>query len=186
MKIDGISINSIIGVVNVQPSANETITIPLPDSLKSKGKILTLEIDFHKDTLINQGIYFFPKGTWDDYLKDSTKEDLAYTMSEPTDAHFWMPCNDQPYDKAQSEISIIVPNGIEAASNGTLISKESYDSTSTNWHWKSDEPIATYLMVADASTFVHWTQTHQRSSAPGDTVHLEYYCLLYTSDAADE
>jgi aminopeptidase N len=96
-------------------------------------------------------------------------------MSEPTDAHYWMPCMDQPNDKALSEISIIVPNGIETASNGDLISKEAYTATSTIWHWKNDTPIATYLMVADASNFIHWSQTHERSKMPGDTVHLDYY-----------
>jgi aminopeptidase N len=96
-------------------------------------------------------------------------------MSEPTDAHYWMPCMDQPYDKAESEISIIVPNGIETGSNGTLLSKVAYTPASTIWNWKSDEPIATYLMVADASTFIHWSETHERSTAPGDTVHLDFY-----------
>jgi aminopeptidase N len=173
--IDSININGIALRPVPQPTIDEHLIIALPSSLKNPGSNISIWIAYHNDSN-GRGIYFFPKGTYDDYLKDSTKEDLAYTMSEPIDAHFWMPCNDQPYDKAESEISIIVPYGIETASNGTLISKEPIGLTnSILWHWKSDKPIATYLMVADASTFVHWSQTHERSSIPGDTVHLDYY-----------
>jgi aminopeptidase N len=175
LKLDSVIINGTPLQKLPKITSNETFTVPLAANLQASGTQITVRIAYHRDTLINQGIYFYPKGMRDPYLVDTVREDIAYTMSEPTDAHYWMPCNDQPYDKAESEISIIVPNGIEAASNGTLTSKSAYTPTSTIWNWKSDEPIATYLMVADASTFIHWGETHHRTSAPGDTVHLDYY-----------
>ncbi len=176
MTIDSISINDALVTPTPQPTADNKLIIPLPQALQnSGGSPLSLRIGYHKDSLRNQGIYFFRKGTFDPYDRDSTTEDLAYTMSEAEDARYWMPCMDLPYDKAESEISIIVPNGIEAASNGTLISKTPYSNNSTIWNWKSDEPIATYLMVADASNFIHWGETHQRTAAAGDTVHLDFY-----------
>jgi len=175
LRIDSIRINGVKITPTPQPTVDEQLIIPLPQQLQNSGSQVVLSIDYRKDTLVNQGIYFFPKGTHDPNDNTNTTEDLAYTMSEPTDAHYWMPCMDQPYDKAESEISIIVPNGIETGSNGTLLGKVAYTPTSTIWHWKSDEPIATYLMVADASTFIHWSETHNRSAAPGDTVHLDFY-----------
>jgi aminopeptidase N len=178
LKIDTISINGTRVSITPQPTADEKLIIPLPSNLQTPGNNIILRIAFHKDTLVNLGIYFYPKGLFVGMLHGDSvvvDQDLAYTMSEPIDAHYWMPCNDQPYEKAESEISIIVPNGVEAASNGTLTSKQSYTPASTIWNWKSDKPIATYLMVADASTFVHWSETHQRTQTPGDTVHLDYY-----------
>ena len=175
MYIDSISINGSPLRIVPQPDTNEKLFIPIPLSLQSSGQLLVIDIGYNRNSVKDTGIYFYPKGTYDAYQKTSTTEDLAYTMSEPIDAHYWMPCMDLPYDKAESEISIIVPNGIEAASNGTLVSKQSYSPTSTIWHWKSDEPIATYLMVADASPFIHWSETHNRTNAPGDTVHLDFY-----------
>jgi len=176
MFIDSIAINGNPLTTIPQPTSDQKLIIPLPLNLQNSGGApLTLRIGYHKDLDSNLGIYFFPKGSYDDYDKDYTTEDLAYTMSEPEDAHYWMPCMDLPYDKAESEISIIVPNGIEAASNGVLVSKQAYSSNSTIWNWKSDEPISTYLMVADASTFIHWEDVHQRSTNPGDTVHLDFY-----------
>ena len=175
MKIDSISINGTNVISAPQPTADEKLLIPLPLSLQNPGNPISLRIAYHKDTTINQGIYFFPKGTYDTYDKNNIPEDIAYTMSEPSDAHYWMPCMDQPNDKAESEISIIVPNGIETASNGSLLSKQQFTPTSTIWHWKSDEPIVTYLMVADASNFIHWGETHHRTAEPADTVHLDFY-----------
>ncbi|MDP4219318.1 MAG: M1 family aminopeptidase [Bacteroidota bacterium] len=175
MKIDSVSVSGVPILPVPQPTSGEELIIPLPASLQKSGEQLTVTIGYHRDTLINQGIYFYPKGSYDPYQKTNTTEDIAYTMSEPIDAHYWMPCMDRPYDKAESEISIIAPNGIETASNGTLLSKEAYTPTSTIWHWKSDEPITTYLMVADASTFIHWSETHHRTAAAADTVHLDFY-----------
>lgn len=175
MKIDKISVNGMNIISVPQPTTDEKLVVPLPLSLQNPGTSIVLSIAYHKDTVLNQGIYFFPKGTYDSYDKDSIPEDIAYTMSEPTDAHFWMPCIDQPNDKAESEISIIAPNGIETSSNGRLLSKQPYTPTSTIWHWKSDKPIATYLMVANASNFIHWSKTHERSVMSGDTVHLDFY-----------
>ena len=42
-------------------------------------------------------------------------------MSEPSDARFWMPCHDDPSDKATAEIRVTVPDGYVAVSNGKLL-----------------------------------------------------------------
>ncbi|HET9136170.1 MAG TPA: M1 family aminopeptidase [Candidatus Kapabacteria bacterium] len=180
----GITIDSIIigtSVLSPTPQPNihtDKLDIMLPTSVRTKGSEFIMSIAYRKDTT-DAGFYYASKGSDDPYYSythnDPTLEDVAYTFSEPSSARNWMPCNDRPDNKAESEISIIVPNGIEAPSNGILVSKEAFTPTSTLWHWKSDKPIATYLMVADASNFTHWEGTHFRSSVPGDTVHLDYY-----------
>ncbi|MEP7234968.1 MAG: M1 family aminopeptidase [Ignavibacteriota bacterium] len=175
LAIDSIKVNGVILSTTPQPDLNEELVIPLPLTLQTAGSQITIEIAYRKETLVNKGLYFFPKGAEDPNYHVFLPEDLAYTMSEPTDAHYWMPCKDQPNDKAESEISIIVPSGIETASNGALLNKVLLGDGSIMWNWKSDKPISTYLMVADASNFVHWGETHSRSAVPGDTVHLEYY-----------
>ncbi|HET9135954.1 MAG TPA: M1 family aminopeptidase [Candidatus Kapabacteria bacterium] len=179
MIIDSISINGEHLATDIQPDQDEHLTIPLAANLQVTATNILLSIWYHRVDETNRGMYFFPKGTFDGKPqgRDSifTLEDLAYTMSEPLDAHYWMPCMDLPYDKAESDIFIIVPNGITAASNGALIEKRPFDATSMRWHWKSDKPIATYLMVANASNFVQWGEPHQSSADPADTVSLVYY-----------
>ena len=179
MIIDSVSIGGTRISPTPQPDTNEHLMIALPSLFRQKGMTMTISISYHRDTVTNRGIYFFPKGLYvgQGPKNDAvyTAEDVVYTMSEPLDAHYWMPCMDLPYDKADEEISIIAPNGITTASNGALISKQAVDANSTIWNWKGDRPIATYLMVADASNFISWSETHKTFNNPNDTLRLVYY-----------
>jgi aminopeptidase N len=179
MIIDSISINEEHLDTTPQPDQGEHLSIPLAAKFQLTATDILLSIWYHRVDETNRGMYFYPKGTFagKPQGRDSifTLEDLAYTMSEPLDAHYWMPCMDLPYDKAESQIFIIVPNGITAASNGDLMYKRPFDDSSMIWRWKSDKPIPTYLMVADASNFVQWGEAHQSSADPADTVSLVYY-----------
>jgi aminopeptidase N len=179
MLIDSIRINGNAAPLVRYPAADETLTIMLPDSLRSKGQTVVLKIGYFHNITTNEGLYFYPKNMYVGLgpAKDSvfTEEDLAFTMSEPLDAHRWMPCNDLPYDKANSEISIIVPPGNIGISNGTLQGVQTNSDSSKTYTWKSDEPVSTYLMVADASNFVQWSDYYARLSDPSDHVPVVFY-----------
>ncbi|HEY9165464.1 MAG TPA: M1 family aminopeptidase [Candidatus Kryptonia bacterium] len=105
---------------------------------------------------------------------------IAYTMSEPSDAHYWMPCYDDPSDKALSEISVRVPDGFVAASNGRLAATTNNHDGSITYDWVEDFPIATYLMCATVSQFAVVQGTFVR--APGDSIPVQYY--VYPEDSA--
>lgn len=174
MDITSVSVNNIPIIPAPQPAGNEKLIILIPQAFRLTGQQIVVKIIYSRDITKHLGFYFYPKGTADVFdTSIHIPETIAYTMSEPTDAHHWMPCMDLPYDKATSEISIVVPNSTETASNGDLVSKTSYDANSTIWHWKNDVPITTYLMAADASNYIHWSEMHH--SSPADSVKLEYY-----------
>ena len=105
---------------------------------------------------------------------------IAYTMSEPSDAHDWMPCYDDPSDKALCEISTRVPNGYVAASNGTLVSKIDNHDGSTTFNWSEDYPIATYLMCTTAAQFAIVQRSYTKSD--GSTIPIQYY--IYPEDSS--
>jgi aminopeptidase N len=107
---------------------------------------------------------------------------LGYTMSEPYDARRWMPCYDDPSDKADNgcEISITVPVGYLAASNGLLQSRTLNGDGTETFAWKTSEPIATYLMCSTVSQYAFFTDKFVR--AAGDTVPIWYY--VWPSDSA--
>ena len=69
---------------------------------------------------------------------------LAY--GEPKVAAWWFPSNDHPSDKARFDISMTVPRGMEAISNGRLVERADHARTTT-WRWRPVEPMATYLAV---------------------------------------
>jgi aminopeptidase N len=69
--------------------------------------------------------------------------DGAGSVAEPHYAAFWYPCNDHPSNKATWDVSVSVPNGTAAISNGNLVSSQQVGDR-TFWKWSSGKPLATY------------------------------------------
>lgn len=136
--------------------------------------------DDNKDFWKNRGMHIYHKG-YDVGNKDRfgrsviVEHNVAYSMSEPELARYWMPCNDRPYDKATSSITLGVPPGYTTASNGYL--DTSYITISGGnelrvQKWVNKEPIATYLMCFAASVFDTLQQTYVKD---GDTIPSTHY-----------
>jgi aminopeptidase N len=72
--------------------------------------------------------------------------DGALAVREPDIAPWWYPCNDHPSDKATFTIAAVVPAGVAAISNGTLLGgPEPVGPGLEQWRWQESEPMATYL-----------------------------------------
>ncbi len=192
LRVDTLYLNGVVTALPVQMAGDSILHIPLPAHLRPKGTNIVMRICYTHTNPVNPsgltaGFLYYPKGTvgalrnrWDsvgNFHRDTefVQEDLAYTMSESLDARRWMPCNDEPYDKANSEIAIIVPSPYSAQSNGTLQSVDSNSDGSRTYHWKSDRPISTYLMCASASKWTEWKDYYHRVSVPNDSVPLVFF-----------
>ena len=98
---------------------------------------------------------------------------ITYVMNipppswKPTGARHWFPCYDEPYDKAFSEITLHLPQGIRAVANGALVS---CDTSGQEWvfYWEENYPIATYLVSFAAAdyTVIHDTLYYQGHVMP--------------------
>lgn len=95
---------------------------------------------------------------------------FVFTDCETEGARKWFPCWDKPADKAALEITALVPLAVKLGSNGTLL-----DSTivgdSLYYHWRSDNPIATYIMVLtakkDYNLYIHyWERPSDQAMIP--------------------
>jgi aminopeptidase N len=95
---------------------------------------------------------------------------IAYVDVEPYGAKRWIPCNDNPADKALSDLIVTVPVGYDVVGNGVLV-----DSTlGSNWwtfHWRESYPIATYLLVFAARDFVHIVDTFNYGTYSMPVIH---------------
>jgi aminopeptidase N len=78
--------------------------------------------------------------------------DGGVAANEPEAAWWWFPSNDHPLDKATYDVSVQVPDGTQAISNGTLQSTSSRLGW-TRWNWRSNKPQATYLATLAVGRF---------------------------------
>ncbi|MFF2379486.1 M1 family metallopeptidase [Streptomyces sp. NPDC058108] len=78
--------------------------------------------------------------------------DGAVAADEPESAWWWYPSNDHPSDKATYDVSVAVPDGTQAISNGTLQSSSSRLGW-TRYNWRSNKPQATYLTTLAIGRF---------------------------------
>jgi aminopeptidase N len=73
-------------------------------------------------------------------------------MGEPQNGAWWFAANEIPRDKARFDVTVRVPRGVEAISNGALLARDA-GRRWTSWHWRLDEPVATYMAFFAAGQF---------------------------------
>lgn len=71
--------------------------------------------------------------------------DGALALGEPMGSMAWFPGNHHPSDKASYDISVTVPEGLQVVSNGELAERTGDDDGGTTFHWRTAEPMASYL-----------------------------------------
>lgn len=84
--------------------------------------------------------------------------DGGVAAGEPESAWWWFPSNDHPSDKATFDVSVLVPEGTQAISNGVLTSSSSQLGW-TRYNWRENKPQATYLATLAIGRFDVTTQT---------------------------
>ncbi|MGP4024112.1 M1 family metallopeptidase [Actinomadura sp. 3N407] len=73
--------------------------------------------------------------------------DGGMAVGEPEAAIYWYPSNDHPRDKATFDISVAVPEGVTAVSNGLFLgTRDRFPRPGwKRWNWRVTSPMATYL-----------------------------------------
>ncbi len=71
----------------------------------------------------------------------------------PNRAHYWLPCNDIPADKASLEFIITAPRHYSIVSNGIQTEERLLTDSTKLTHWKEDVPLPTKVMVIGAADF---------------------------------
>ncbi len=97
--------------------------------------------------------------------------DETMATNEPHIAPWWFPANDHPFDKARYDVTVRVPRGSQAISNGRQVSRTTAGGW-TSWHWRMRQPMASYLAFFAAGRFrlehgvsngLPWTNAVSRS-----------------------
>ncbi|MFF5976742.1 M1 family metallopeptidase [Streptomyces sp. NPDC012769] len=81
-------------------------------------------------------------GSEEGWLKTA---DGALAVGQPAGSMAWFPGNHHPFDKAAYDITVTVPAGLKAVSNGVLASERKTADGRTTSVWRAAEPMASYL-----------------------------------------
>ena len=146
----------------------------------ANGESLTADIYYHRTSgTANRGFYWYARGS------SGIPHALCYETTEPSDARYWLPCFDEPWDKADRgcAINVTVPDSFSACSNGLLDSVTTNLSahTKTCW-WSEHHPISTYVMTFAASrwaTFKQWFPV-----SPSESLYMQHFIWPEDSSAA--
>ncbi|MEU6356483.1 M1 family metallopeptidase [Streptomyces sp. NPDC047072] len=90
-----------------------------------------------------------PDGSLDGWIPT---DDGAFVAGEPQGAMTWFPANNHPKDKSSYDITITVPKGHTAVSNGVLLGERTAHGKTT-FRWRQSEPMAAYLATATVGKF---------------------------------
>jgi len=71
----------------------------------------------------------------------------------PNRGHNWLPCVDDPADKASVEFVVTAPQHYQVVANGILVEETNLSNNKKLTHWKEDVPVATKVMVIGAADF---------------------------------
>jgi hypothetical protein len=73
-------------------------------------------------------------------------QNVAYTLSDPWGTRNWVPCYDEPFDKALWSINVRAASTHKSLSNGQLISTVDHDDGTSTWSYHHSHPVSTYLV----------------------------------------
>ncbi len=147
------------------------------DRAFARGESLRVDIYYHRNAGVeNRGFYYHARGT------QGIPHAICYTTTEPADARYWLPCFDEPWDKAERgcAINVTTPDSMNACSNGLLDSTTTSGGKKTCW-WSHNYPISTYLMVFSASRWASFKQWFETS--PGESAYVQNF--IWPEDSAD-
>jgi aminopeptidase N len=71
----------------------------------------------------------------------------------PNRAHNWIPCVDDPSDKASVEFIVTAPSHYQVVSNGIMVEETNLPDNKKLTHWKEDVPLPTKVMVIGVADF---------------------------------
>jgi aminopeptidase N len=169
LTIDSVRVD---GVAATFSTAGESLTVNLPQTYNT-GDSFNIEVGYHgawSVTYGQTGFVYYPKN-----YNSNTLHTLAYTLGQPWDARRWMPCYDEPYDKADygCVITVTAPDTFVVCANGELVSVVNNPNNTKTYTWQEDYPVTTYLMHFGVSKFAEWSDWFYSNS--GDTVEIRHF-----------
>lgn len=144
LEVEGVSVQGVGARFN--RSGNELTVRPAEDL--EQGEVFRTEVDYSgRPKALTD-----PDGSEEGWIVTPGGKG-AVAVGEPVGSMAWFPGNHHPSDKATYDITVTVPRGYEAVSNGELRSRTEEDDGRTAFAWHSAEPMASYLATVAVGKF---------------------------------
>jgi aminopeptidase N len=107
----------------------------------------TFEVVIEYRVKPKRGLYFLEP---DEHVHDRPRQ--VWSQCQDEDARHWIPCHDKPHIKQTTELRVSVPKGWTTLGNGVLADRSEKGDRAI-FHWKQEQPHATYLITLVAGEF---------------------------------
>ncbi|HET9055813.1 MAG TPA: M1 family aminopeptidase [Chitinophagaceae bacterium] len=136
--------------------ANQAIENGMPVSLEHKNNKLVLKPSTLLRTNEERTFEIFYSGIPKDGLiisKTKYGRRSFFADNWPDRGRNWLPCHDDPADKATVEFIVTAPEHYQVVANGISIEESSAGNGNRLTHWKEETPISTKVMVIGVADF---------------------------------
>lgn len=182
--IDSISVNQIIFNFHDNMEISNLLVNGKNVSYKLDGRHLSINKSLSKNDSVKVEISYFgePKklGFSSFNFGSYKNKPIIYSLNEPIYASTWLPCDDDPSDKAQMEIRITNDNNFTSVSNGRLININEFKDKKS-YFWKTFYPISTYLISIYSAEYKYFNDEFIENN---DTLSLDYFVFEDDFEAA--
>ena len=121
----------------------EILRVDLSDLAAGASTDVTVRYRAHP----RRGLYFTAP---DEARPDRPRQ--VWSQCQDQDGRHWFPCQDHPGQRMATELSVVVPAGWFALSNGVLAERADVEG-GTRFHWKQEQPHPAYLVTLAAGEF---------------------------------
>ncbi len=110
------------------------------------------------------------------WKRDNNNKHFIATSCQEIGASLWWPCKDHMYDEPDQGmlISVTVPKGLVAVSNGRLKEENQNNATSSTYVWEVKNPINNYGVNITIGDYVHFSEVYAGEKGPLD---MDYWVL---------
>lgn len=145
-------------------------------SYKRKDKKIFIDISKLDEDTIRVKIKYYGKprsfGFEGFVFAEMNNQRIVQTVNQPNFAPSWLPCDDDPADKALLEIEITNEVEFISVSNGILINKL-VDNGKATYHYKTIYPVATNIMGFYSSAYSVIKEDY--TTINGNKLNIEFF-----------
>jgi aminopeptidase N len=110
------------------------------------------------------------------WKRDNNNKHFIATSCQEIGASLWWPCKDHMYDEPDQGmmITVTVPKGLVAVSNGRLKEENQDNALSSTYVWEVKNPINNYGVNITIGDYVHFSEVYAGEKGPLD---MDYWVL---------